>query len=544
MKLSAAQMRALNRFRGQVSIASPLPMLPLPEKTMAAQDLDIRTRTVRSWLDTLPPTRPVDAANALCERVHRANRTPLAPDDRLEFLRTIRPFAEMVKDELAQMCADATVPLSERALAALTAARALAAELSLACRVAAVENSTRLLAFGARRRVPALLIQAVDWLSAVIVASYRTYAPVPQGTWQQMYDIYLYAEEGGIAQNEIDEELGRCVQSACCEAMLLAVADPYRLRPSELDDLLRVASSAMAAATLTRDVPRTPSGAHFVVACDLDRAPRAVASTKGPSLRILDANGVIDRLRARRAALRESPPANAKSRSVTDEAALIEKLMSLWGDPPRRGFRRGSSQASVAICVGLPAVRHFVAKEAQDEAAQADAIRRGITMPLLAFEDEHSLFSYPVVEWGVVDEGAGGLKLRRTHPRQPLSVGELIGVRMLGRPRWIVGVVRWMGTNNAGDLEFGLQFIAPGAHAVWLHPTLTAMPQARPGLLLQGAGDAHDVLLSPPDTFSEMREFEVRREGDGTSCVRAMSLIERTGRFEVFAFAEQGEPRA
>jgi hypothetical protein len=86
-----------------------------------------------------------------------------------------------------------------------------------------------------------------------------------------------------------------------------------------------------------------------------------------------------------------------------------------------------------------------------------------------------------------------------------------------------------------------MQFIAPGAQAVWLHPTLTAMPQARPGLLLQGAGDADESLLSPPDTFSEMREFEVSREGDGTSCVRAMSLIERTGKFEMFAFAEEAE---
>ena len=521
-----------------------MPTLALPEKNLSVRDLDIRTRTVRAWLDTLPPTRPVDAANGLFERVHRANRTAVSPDDRLEFLRTIRPFAEMVKDELAQMCADATIPLSERALGALNAARALCAELSVACRVAAAENATRVLAFGARRRVPALLIQAVDWLAAVIVASYRTYAPVPPGTWRQLYETYLFAEEAGVAQRDIEEELGRSVQSACCEVMLLAVADPYRLRPSELDELLRVSSSAMAAATLTKEVPRTSSGAHFVVSCDLDRAPRAMAPIKGPALRILDANGVIDRLRARRAALRENPPANAKGRSITEEAALIEKLMALWGDPPRRGFRRGTSQSSVAICVGLTAVRHFIAKEAEDDAAQADAIRRGITMPLLAFEDEHSLGHFPVVEWDVVDEGAGGLKVRRSHPRQSVSVGELIGVRMLGRARWIVGVVRWMGTHESGDLEFGMQFIAPGAQAVWLHPTLTAMPQARPGLLLQGAGDADDSLLSPPDTFSEMREFEVSREGDGTSCVRAMSLIERTGKFEVFAFAEEGAGRA
>jgi hypothetical protein len=518
-----------------------MPTLALPEKSLPAKDLDIRTRSVRAWLDALPPSRPVDAANALFERVHRANRTAIHPDERLEFLRTIRPFAEMVVDELSHLCERATLPLTDRAREALNASRTLATELSLACRVAAVENTGRLLAFGARRRIPALLVQAADWMAAVLVASYRTYTPLPPGTWRQLHEIYLFAEEGGFAANEIEEELGRSVQAAYCQSLLLSLADPYRLRPAETDAIVAAAGSAMDAATITRAAPRTPTAAHFVVDSDADRGPRVAggAPTRGASMRVLDANAVIDRLRARRAALRDVPASSSKARAATDEAALIDKLLALWGDPPRRGFRRGASQSSVAICVGLAAVRHFVAKEALDEAAQADAIRRGITMPLLAIADDEAPEAHPVLEWDIVDEGAGGLKVRRMHPRQVVSVGEIVGIRMLGRPRWIVGVVRWMSTSEDGALDFGLQFLAPGAIPVWLQPTITAMPQARPGLLLQGAGDADDVLLSPPDTFSEMREFEVNRVGDGTSCVRAMSLIERTGRFELFAFSEE-----
>lgn len=522
-----------------------MPTLALPDKTLAAKDIDIRTRSVRAWLDALPPTRPVDAANAVFERVHRANRTPVHPDERLEFLRTIRPFAEMVVDELSHLCERATLPLTDRAREALNASRTLAAELSLACRVAAVENTGRLLAFGARRRIPALLVQAADWMSAVLVATYRTYTPLPPTTWRQLHEIYRFAEESGLAGNEIEEELGRSVRAAYCEALLLSLADPYRLRPAETDAIIAAAGPAMDAATITRDMPRTPSAAHFVVDCDGDRAPRVAggAPVRGASMRILDANPVVDRLRARRAALRAVPASSSKARTTTDEAALIEKLLALWGDPPRRGFRRGASQSSVAICVGLSAVRHFVAKEALDEATQADAIHRGITMPLLAIADGLAPEAHPLLEWDIVDEGAGGLKVSRMHPRQVVSVGEIVGIRMLGRPRWIVGVVRWMSTSEDGALEFGLQFLAPGAIPVWLQPTITAMPQARPGLLLQGAGDAEDMLLSAPDTFSEMREFEVNREGDGTSCVRAMSLIERTGRFEMFAFAEDTAAR-
>lgn len=518
-----------------------MPTLNLPQKSLAAKDLDVRSRSVRMWLDTLPPTQPVESANALYERVHRANRTALAADERLDFLHTIRPFAEMVADELAHACSRATIPLADDARRALDSLRAIAAELSLACRVAVVDNAGRLLAFSAKRRMPGLIVQGIDWLTESLLASYRTYSPVPPETWRALHEMYVYAEESGFAALEIEEEVGRSVRSAYCEALLIALADPYRLRPGETDALLPCASAAMLAATLSRETPRTPSGAHFAVALDSDRPPRMAATiaTRGGNVRILDANGVIDRLRARRAALRETPASSPNALEAAEEVALIEKLMGLWGDPPRRGFRRDHSESTVAICVGLEAVRHFIASEATADAAQAAAIHRGITMPLLSVDEGHAPGAHPVLEWEVMDEGAGGLKVRRGHPRQAVSVGELVGVRMLGRPRWIVGVVRWMNTDDTGAVDFGLQFIAPGAHAVWLQPTITAMPQARPALLLQGAGEADDALLSPPDTFSEMREFEVSREGDGTSCVRALNLIERTAKFEVFGFVAQ-----
>lgn len=526
----------------RIITASAMSTLTLPEKSLAARDLDVRPGSVRDRLDSLPAAQPVAAAETLLAFVHRANRTPLTADHRLEFVQAVRPFAEMLADQLSRELAHAAIPLAGDQRRALDALRTLAGELSLACRAAVVDNAARLLAFSAKRHVPGLVVQAIDWLTAALLASYRTYTPVPAGTWRALHETYLYADESGFASQPVGEEVSRSPRSAFCEALLIALADPYRLSPAETHALLPCAAAAMEGATLTRDVPRSPSGAHFSVALDSDRPPRlAAAFGRGGNLRILDANAVIDRLRARRAALREAPSDGPAARRA--EVALIDKLMALWGDPPRRGFRRGASESGVALCVGLVAVRHFIAKETADEMAQAEAIHRGITMPLIAVADDESPEAHPVLEWEVIDESAGGLKVRRSHPRQAVSVGEVVGVRMLGHPRWIVGVVRWMSGDDEGALDVGVQFIAPGAACVWLQPTITAMPHARPGLLLQGTGDDSAALLSPPDTFSELREFEMSHEGDGTSCVRALTLIERTARFEVFAFAEEKTAR-
>jgi len=71
---------------------------------------------------------------------------------------------------------------------------------------------------------------------------------------------------------------------------------------------------------------------------------------------------------------------------------------------------------------------------------------------------------------------------------------------------------------------------------VSVQPTITSTnAQPRLGLLLADADDpaVADTLLTPPNTFSELREFEIEDEGKVT-CVRARNLIEKTGRFELF----------
>jgi hypothetical protein len=68
-----------------------------------------------------------------------------------------------------------------------------------------------------------------------------------------------------------------------------------------------------------------------------------------------------------------------------------------------------------------------------------------------------------------------------------------------------------------------------------VQPTISAHPQAKLGLLLvdEEEGSSGELLMTPPNTYEDLREFELR--GDGLeSRVRAAALIERTARFELF----------
>ena len=85
-------------------------------------------------------------------------------------------------------------------------------------------------------------------------------------------------------------------------------------------------------------------------------------------------------------------------------------------------------------------------------------------------------------------------------------------------------------------MEFGVQFLAPNARLVQVQPTIAgSASQPRPCLLLadEDDPDRYEVLLAQPNTFSELREFEIDSEGT-VSHVRARALREKTARFDLF----------
>jgi hypothetical protein len=221
--------------------------------------------------------------------------------------------------------------------------------------------------------------------------------------------------------------------------------------------------------------------------------------------------------------------------------ALLAKLVTLWGDPPKRASRRDPMDASVAVCAGMRAITHFVSLEPRaDPQAEAQAIASANTIPLVFIPDDEVSRGMNVGEWDVVNQSAGGLKVRRIGTTaQSVVVGEVLGIKFMGNSHWTVGVVRWLTILDEGGMEFGIQYLAPAARYVAVQPTVSSAGTVRPGLLLSESGEfeSPDTLLTGPATYSDLREFEIDDEGF-ISRVRATSLIERTGRFDLFHIAE------
>ncbi|MEO7742298.1 MAG: hypothetical protein ABIR98_05145 [Usitatibacter sp.] len=499
------------------------------ERTAPGPELETRPKQVKRWIESLPPDATFETGRQLCRQLAKLNRVKLESDSRLLILNAYEPVAAPMLQELEAMYAKASLPLAAGPRAALGLAREFLTELAMGYRIAAVELGGKL--FGARKQLAAILFKAMRCTAGRMFAAYKSYTPAPAGTWADLHELYLRAEELGVARETWEDDPKATIADLYCDALLLSLTDPYRLDQGDSERVLKLLRAHRGLATLGQARPRTSAGGHFLVPCNSDNPPKPsigkLDDTGGPDWRLLDANPIVDALRAKLAAA----PAPTKGKNEA-RPALPAKLVRLWGDPPKRTSRRDPGQETVAITMGLDGVGHFVALESHVNLERQDEmLRTGITMPLSPLPLDDASQPIPVFEWDVVNQSRGGLRVRRMEPtEQPIAVGEVAGIKIPGKPHWAIGAVRWVTVFEDGGMEFGLQYLASMARSVcvkaWGAPS-------SPGLLLADDAEPGSTLLTSPNVFQRSRELELE-EGDDARLVHAGEMVEVTHRFEIF----------
>ena len=444
------------------------------------------------------------AGGELLSRLASIESADLAPDKRAALLEAM---AGRIDEVLATLLEDATPqPLEAASLEALNLARRLAINAS---------DAQRRAAFAVRGASP-LLGSAMHLLAWTVRSSFAAYSKVPRGVWKAMHALYRDAARRG-AVRQVEQDYGR--------SLLLAVADPYRFEPGDVRRIETLLSELEAPLSISEGAPATPHGRHFVLLLDEDAGPtprrRDLHAASGPGMRVLDTTPLIEALGKR------------------PRDALTSRLLALWENPPKRVFQRDLAQGSVAICVGVKPIAHFVAHDAtEDGESETQALRQGITMPLRALPEDEDGRLIPIHEWAVINLSAGGLRVRRrSATAHPLTVGQVVGIRAPGKALWTIGVTRWIVADEDGSTEFGVQYFGQAICAVWLRG-VGAPPSRKLGLLVaegvaDGEGGVQESLLAPAETYSSAGIFELRGEGF-RSRVKRGTLVEANPRFELF----------
>jgi len=454
----------------------------------------------------------------------------------LEELPALEHLAERVNralSDLRALYAGRPQPMSGTEREALAVAQSLALEAARAYGIAAQELAR---APSATLRLAPLILKPMLYLTSTMHESYAAYAKLPVGAWRELHALYLLAERGAVAAGSADRESRLSVLDLYGRALVISLVDPYRLAQGDLDAVEALLKECGALPSITREAPESPPGSHFLIECDEDRPPRPVRDedvpAPGKELRFVDAGALARALRKRSAA-------NALSNAADERATLAARVAGFLDDPPKRTLLRETVNGSVAICVGVKPIAHFVAHEVAAGEAQAEesALREGLTMPVRALPEDEEGRLIPIHEWAVLNASRGGLRLRReAETDYPVIIGEVVGVRAPGNVQWRIGITRWITGLTDGATEFGVQFFANAVCAVWLWQAGKAGERKLGLLVAEGEHNSEELLLAPAGTYVGAAEYELRGEGL-RSRVRGTVLVEKTARFELFRIA-------
>jgi hypothetical protein len=290
----------------------------------------------------------------------------------------------------------------------------------------------------------------------------------------------------------------------------------------------------------------------LVVDLNSDRCPDRDGS-EAAEPRYLDVARLAKSLRNRIGLLRkgESPAKLALGEDCVQPSCeqLLAFLYRQWCQArPPRAVERKHSAGDAQACNDMHAIHYYISGQAFKQPGVAKELTAAQRDQIIAFgrvstrdEDDYSVaHGFLLEHWQIEDQSSQGLKMvrRAGNPGKRYTHGQMIGLRPADSRSFMLGQVRWLMQNDAGDLYAGVRLL----------PGLPAATAVRPtGLNVRGvtyvqalsltavaAINAPPSLVLPSGWFKTKRVIDVYVEGHVK--VRLTEIIERGIDYERVAY--------
>jgi len=317
----------------------------IPEQKRGTLPLDLNPKALQAWREGLPLANLQETTRQVFTLLKDANRLQISEKARLLLLGALRPQIDYISGALTKGAQGHAHPLPEKI--------------------------TRLVQLNSRERQLADALQAVlHFLGRIVLESYRTYVPFPEGLWGEIHAIYALAEERRLVQmkSERFSEDGRMtLGDSYKRLMLLALASPYHFERGTIDLLHRRLSEWSSACDLKPFDGGDNDDTHIVVRLD-SSAPPSFQVTEGDEgeehaeVRVLDGNmliAIIENEIERQEG--EETPKKRDDGMPRLPTPVLRMLRESWSGPTTRGQMRYQGDVQVQVAIGLNAACYFLA---------------------------------------------------------------------------------------------------------------------------------------------------------------------------------------
>lgn len=548
------------------------PVLSIPARRASGWLTETDPKYARAWLESLPLADSAETGREIYQAVYTLNRVELNASVRFELMELYGPAVASVCAGLRSYLAHEVPPLGPKKRQLAEFLRRLHVEMAYGYKLCLHGMQKARFRMGRRARLLRSTERALHHLGEVLLRSYAVYIPYPGGTWREIHELYRLAEAAGLSEEQIPESdenaaepsVPVSIRSRYVRVLLLGAANPYQLPQGVAQQLQSFLARWADTAVLSASVSVSNPAAHFLVELDADSPPqpfpkRVEENRDTASLRALNTLALVrtlrefaDRLERGGAVDRRELGVDCLEASCLD---FIRRLARLWGLSARRRHARRRQRRPVLVCSGIEALHFFVNGQQPFDASTVESSSDAefIELDRLSGRSEETETEqaagngehHRIDRWQVRDVGPHGMALARYgDARIGVKVGDLLGLQETDDPgRWQVVVVRWMKSPETGSLELGVEILSASAIPVAVRRLFadgSVETPYRVGLQLPAEPRLRrpQTLLVTRGLFLEKRDLQVAEPDGAVRRIRPLRLLERTGAFEQFVYAD------
>ncbi len=454
----------------------------LPERLPGARDaLPADPRGLRAWVERLPRANQQAYQKELMRALHDFRGRQLDGFSRLEAMEVLRPMLLEAITLLTSRLQGSSFPLTEGKADTGRQLLMLQSELALGYRMAVVE------ACAPAGKVPFLrggpvalaLTRAMYHHLRWLATSYFLYRPPEPGAWQQLYALAAYASAHRLDSKAVEDPAERRTLSTGLlqnQAVLMALANPYRYSQRELTELWTLTRDLAASIEMT---PERFAAGGALALIDTDLPPTFMSRAPDPregdvlwvDMRKLDAfvRGVLSRAGNDSEAMVRL----GRDHRMTVSRHLLERALEGWSQDLTRASLRLDGGFTLDTVVGLSALHYHLAGQLDFDSFMREV--RGVsTIALDRASWAHAgtdAASAPIAAARILDQSLGGYRLRWDASQGVRArIGEVVALSLPmeedGRD-WMIGVVRWLRYDDLG-MEAGIDLLTRRGYAVGL----------------------------------------------------------------------------
>ena len=354
----------------------PIGVLRIPEQQDAGlSGFDSRPRHIEQWINGLPRADIGEMARLVFNGLHELNRVKVPDSDRFRIAEMFREPVHYLAMTLKKHYIGLPFPLARKKQRVALLARELQAEMAITYKIVI---DTRL-ANGVSRHDNKTLSQsihrAIYYLSQVLLRCYQIYIPPPHNVWREIHRLYLYAQESGLQDSVIKNQIGEhsfdsTIASLYKQVVLLAQAGPYRLRQSEIETINTMLVDWERHADINEIIDPEQQTGMCSLNLNGDEPPGYLALCSDLNInfcRVLDTAALIEVLGQHIVAGIPVQAPGALGRANKLSVELLRRLVLTWGGMAKRNFSRAAKNSNILVTLGLGALHYFIQDALQHE---------------------------------------------------------------------------------------------------------------------------------------------------------------------------------